>query len=90
MKKHNKSNPSKVDRDNPAWTAADFSRARPALEVVPNLVAAYERTRGRPVGRKKEVISLSVDKDVLAALRASGAGWQTRVNNLLKAAVGVV
>ena len=89
MKKPKKISPSKTDKDNPAWTAKDFRQARPAHDVVPNLVAAYERTRGRPIGRKKEVISLSVDKDVLAALRASGAGWQTRVNDLLKAAVGV-
>ena len=89
MKKTRKPNPSKTDKDNPAWTAEDFRKARSARDVVPQLVAAYERTRGRPVGRKKEVISISVDKDVLAALRRSGAGWQTRVNDLLKAAVGV-
>jgi uncharacterized protein (DUF4415 family) len=89
MKKAKKVNPAKTDRDNPIWTAADFGKARPAREVVPQLVAAYERSRGRPVGRKKEVISLSIDKDVLAKLRAGGAGWQTRVNELLKAAVGV-
>jgi uncharacterized protein (DUF4415 family) len=89
MKKSKKIRPTKVDRDNPAWTAADFKKARPARDVMPNLVAAYERGRGRPIGRKKQVISLSVDKDVLIALRASGAGWQTRVNELLKAAVAV-
>lgn len=89
MKKRSKHHPSKADKDNPVWTEADFGRARPARAVVPHLVAAYERRRGRPAGRKKEVISLSVDKDVLAALRATGAGWQTRVNDLLKAAVGM-
>jgi len=33
------------------------------------------------------MISLRVDPDVLTALRASGRGWQTRVNALLREAV---
>ena len=33
------------------------------------------------------MVSLRVDPDVLAALRASGPGWQTRVNALLRDAV---
>jgi uncharacterized protein (DUF4415 family) len=33
------------------------------------------------------MLSLRVDRDVLAALRASGPGWQTRVNALLRKAV---
>ncbi|KAF1048901.1 MAG: hypothetical protein GAK38_01016 [Xylophilus sp.] len=30
---------------------------------------------------------MRVDADVLAAIKASGAGWQTRVNDLLRDAV---
>lgn len=90
MKKTKKPNPTLTDNENPEWTAADFRKARPAREVAPKIVEASLRLRGRPTGRTKEVISLSLDKDVLAALRASGAGWQTRVNDLLKAAVGII
>jgi uncharacterized protein (DUF4415 family) len=90
MKKRTKIDAKMVDNENPEWTAADFRKARPAREMAPEIVAAYERSRGRPLGRKKAVISLSVDKDVIAALRASGTGWQTRVNDLLKAAVGIM
>ncbi|HAX91127.1 MAG TPA: hypothetical protein DCY07_02830 [Rhodospirillaceae bacterium] len=43
--------------------------------------------RGRPAGRSKTVVSISLDTEVLAALKASGKGWQTRLNNLLKALV---
>lgn len=89
MKKRKKPDPTFMDDENPEWTAETFRKAKPARKVVPKLVAAYERSRGRPAGRKKAVISLSLDKDVLAALRASGHGWQTRVNDLLKAAVGI-
>ena len=44
--------------------------------------------RGRPVGSvmavTKTPVKLRLDPDVLAALRASGRGWQTRVNDLLR------
>ena len=57
MKKQTKPNPNKADNENPEWTAADFRRARPAREAAPGIVADYETSRGRHVGRKKAVIS---------------------------------
>ena len=33
------------------------------------------------------MISLRVDRDVLAAFRATGAGWQARMNEALRAAL---
>jgi uncharacterized protein (DUF4415 family) len=48
--------------------------------------------RGRPVGNVAAVtklpVKLRLDPDVLAALRATERGWQTRVNALLREAVG--
>lgn len=44
------------------------------------------RGRGRPAGRSKVVVSVSLDADLVAALKASGAGWQTRLNDLIKSA----
>jgi len=41
--------------------------------------------RGLPVPSRKEQIALRVDADVLAWYRAQGAGWQTRMNAVLKA-----
>ena len=50
--------------------------------------AIIERRRGRPAGsvkaNAKVAINLRVDPDVLAALRATGPGWQTRVNAILR------
>ncbi len=89
MSKRLKPDPFKTDNENSEWTESDFRKARSAHKAAPHLVAAFERSRGRPVGRKKAVISLSVDKDILKALRAGGPGWQTRVNDLLKAAVSI-
>ena len=46
------------------------------------------KTRGRPKSDQvKEPIKLRLDPDVLAALRATGDGWQTRINDMLRAAL---
>ncbi|HUY68421.1 MAG TPA: BrnA antitoxin family protein [Alphaproteobacteria bacterium] len=73
-------------------TREDFRQMRPMREVFPAFVAKWaadRRRRGRPVGRHKAVVSVSLDKEVIKALRKSGAGWQTRMNALLKAALGL-
>lgn len=41
--------------------------------------------RGLPLPAGKEQIALRVDKEVLAWFRAQGPGWQTRMNEVLKA-----
>ena len=47
-----------------------------------------QRARGRPKARlTKEPVKLRLDADVLAALRASGEGWQTRINDTLRASL---
>ena len=44
--------------------------------------------RGRPkLTITKEPIKLRLDADVLAALRATGTGWQTRINDTLRASL---
>ena len=49
---------------------------------------ASPKLRGRPrAAITKEPIKLRLDADVLAALRASGDGWQTRVNEMLRASL---
>jgi uncharacterized protein (DUF4415 family) len=48
--------------------------------------AVATRKRGRPAGSgKKEQVAIRVDREVLAAFRATGPGWQTRMNVALKA-----
>ena len=63
-----------ADPDTCELTSAQFAELRPL--------------RGRPrVARPKAAMTMRVDADVLDALKASGPGWQTRVNELLKQAV---
>ena len=43
--------------------------------------------RGRPpLDNPKQAVKLRLDADVLAAYRATGAGWQTRINADLRKA----
>lgn len=77
--------------DIPEWTAADFARARPASEVVPEIVAAWRKRRGRGPQKAptKKLVSLRIDRDVLARFRRTGKGWQGRVNKALRKAAGL-
>jgi uncharacterized protein (DUF4415 family) len=46
------------------------------------------RGRGRPKSvAVREQISVRLDPDVLARLRAAGPGWQSRINTLLRLAL---
>jgi uncharacterized protein (DUF4415 family) len=80
----------KVDKDNPEWTEETFARARPAEQVLDELFGQAQASemlrprRGRPAAQSpKELVSLRLDPAVLAAFRASGTGWQTRINKAL-------
>lgn len=65
-----------VDEDDRPMTEVDAAPVRAAIAA---------KKRGRPVGSGKEQVALRIDKDVLEAFRASGAGWQTRMNEALRA-----
>ncbi|MBK8121671.1 MAG: BrnA antitoxin family protein [Sulfuritalea sp.] len=47
-------------------------------------VEAYRKQRGRPAGSDKESTTIRFDREVLAAFRAAGPGWQTRMNAALR------
>jgi uncharacterized protein (DUF4415 family) len=82
--------PTKTDQDNPAWSEEDFAQAKPAFDVLPAaLAAALPRRRGQRGPQRepaKQLVSLRIDRDVVARFRATGDGWQTRVNEALKRA----
>lgn len=45
---------------------------------------AHAKKRGRPIGSNKESTTIRFDADVLAAFRAAGPGWQSRINAALR------
>jgi uncharacterized protein (DUF4415 family) len=77
--------------ENPEWTAEDFARARPASELhPPEIVALLVRKPGRPAlpaEARKRSVTLRLSPDVLDALRQSGRGWQSRVDDILRKAM---
>ena len=85
-----KPNPKRLDDENPEWTAEDFAKARPASEALPQIFGekvAEEmlKPRGRPrVEFPKERITIRLSPDVVQAFRATGEGWQTRIDTALK------
>ena len=64
-----------------------FASARPAIEVIPQIVERARRGRGKQRAPTKEQISIRLDADVLEHYRGSGRGWQSRVNEVLRQSV---
>ncbi|WP_029891690.1 BrnA antitoxin family protein [Polycyclovorans algicola] len=58
--------------------------AKPLTDAQWKAVAPTVRMGRPPKAAPKEAVKLRLDPDVLAVLRASGAGWQTRVNAILR------
>ena len=62
-----------ADADARPFTDAEWNEAKPQVR------------RGRPLGSgTKMQVTLRLDVDVVQRLRATGAGWQTRANDVLR------
>jgi len=74
----------------PAEDAAITSAAMADQDALPYTDAEWEQVkplvrRGRPLGSgSKAQVTLRLDVDVLEKFKASGDGWQTRINEALK------
>ncbi len=67
-------------------TEEDFKHFRPMSEVFPEIVEAFERMRGQRGPQKaatKERVGLRLDRAVVDHFRATGPGWQSRINEVL-------
>jgi len=76
--------------DSPALDAATLQRMKPVQQAMPEafLQALREGRIGRPkAAHPKRAISLRLDEDIFMACHASGRGWQTRINTLLREAM---
>ena len=78
-----------ADPDNPEWTEEDFAQAKPASEFFPPDVyaalVAMKRPRGRPKAVETKVFTaIRLDADLLETFKATGKGWQTRMNSALR------
>ena len=77
-----------LDSDNPEWTEQDFARAKTGEDIPAHIRSAFPKTRGRPKGETKQMVSLRLDKDILERFRATGPGWQSRINEALRKTTG--
>ena len=80
------------DPDAPEATDAQLDQAKPFDEAFPALADTMRRNMaGRPQSKtpKKVAVSLRLDPEVIDRFKASGPGWQTRMNNALREAVGL-
>jgi len=79
--------------DAPPWTEDQFRRA--AIWDGDKLVRPADGTLtkpgpGRPkLANPKQRITLRLDQDVIERFRATGAGWQSRMNEALRKAANV-
>ena len=64
-----------------------FKRAQPAIEVDPELVHEWRRTRGKQKAPTKAKVTLRIDADIADHFRSSGPGWQTRLNDALRRSI---
>jgi len=79
-----------IDDENPEWRPADFEKARPAHEVLPaDVLKAFPKTRGPQKSPKKIPVSLRLSPEVVERFKAKGPGWQRRIDEALKKAVGL-
>jgi uncharacterized protein (DUF4415 family) len=76
--------------DNPEWTEQDIRHAKPFAEVFPDLATQLKRGRGRPpMDDPKRQVTLRIDQAVIDRFKANGPGWQRRINEALRRAVGL-
>jgi uncharacterized protein (DUF4415 family) len=66
------------------WDGEDEDDRPLTREEMQAGIETYRRQRGRPTGSDKESTTIRFDREVLAAFRAGGPGWQTRMNAVLR------
>jgi uncharacterized protein (DUF4415 family) len=77
-----KSNPELIDEENPEWTDEMFKQSV-RFSGLPDSLRA--KLRGRPKAAvTKERITIRLSQEVVEQFRASGDGWQTRMDSALK------
>lgn len=73
------------DDDAPELTTELLKRAVPLKQVLPELYSSLKRERGRPrIQNPKVNATIRLDPEVLAAYKATGRGWQTKINAVLR------
>lgn len=82
-----------IDPDAPEATEEELAQAKPFREVFPDLGKSIDREiarRGRPrVENTKTPVTIRLDPDVVEHYKATGKGWQSRINDDLRKTSGL-
>jgi uncharacterized protein (DUF4415 family) len=66
-------------------TKDDLQKFKPAMDVLPKELLAVLPKRGRPpLETPKKAVNIRLSDDVVTAFKATGKGWQTRINDVLR------
>ena len=75
-----------TDRDARPLDEKRLARMRPASAADAADLSRRVRGRGRPaLDAPKRLVSLRLDPEVIERFRATGPGWQSRINEVLRA-----
>ncbi|NTJ42839.1 BrnA antitoxin family protein [Agrobacterium larrymoorei] len=81
------------DPDAPEATEEELAWAKPFREIFPDLGKSIDREiarRGRPkVENTKTPVTIRLDPDVVEHYKATGKGWQSRINDDLRKTAGL-
>lgn len=74
------------DSDAPELTDDQITKAKPFTEAFPALSENMRKNvGGRPRSKNAKVpVSIRLDQDVVAKFKATGPGWQSRINDVLR------
>jgi uncharacterized protein (DUF4415 family) len=73
-----------IDDENPEWTEEMFAKAVRVKDLPTTVQSKLRNVRGRQKVPTKERITIRLSPDVVSNFRATGAGWQTRIDAALR------
>ena len=73
--------------DNSELTPSEMEQARPFAEVFPDLAEKISKGRGKQKQPTKLRVTLRLDRATIEAFKATGRGWQSRIDQALKTLV---
>ena len=77
-----------ADLDDAEATDDQLAQAKPFADAFPELAQTLRKSAGgRPRSENPKVpVSIRLDREVVEKFRATGPGWQSRINEALRAA----
>lgn len=72
------------DSDSPSTSESDWNNAIVCHSAKELHSETTRRIRGKNKRPLKKQVAIRFDSDIIQAFRATGKGWQTRMNNALK------